>query len=94
MHRHGLVLSQYAEEDYAFELLGDGVAGLGYLLTERVSRIDELVRALHEVARGGSVIDPKGGRRRRSVSPHFAGPKACRSSTDPAAASDPSAGRR
>jgi DNA-binding NarL/FixJ family response regulator len=54
-----LVLSQYAEEDYAFELLGDGVAGVGYLLKERVSRIDELVRALHEVAHGGSVIDPK-----------------------------------
>jgi DNA-binding NarL/FixJ family response regulator len=54
-----VVLSQYVEEDYAFELLADGVEGLGYLLKERVSDLDELVRALHEVARGGSVLDPK-----------------------------------
>jgi DNA-binding NarL/FixJ family response regulator len=53
------VLSQYVEEDYAFELLADGVAGMGYLLKERVSDLDEVVRALHEVARGGSVLDPK-----------------------------------
>jgi len=54
-----VVLSQYVEEDYAFELLKDGVAGLGYLLKERVSQLDELVRALHDVARGGSALDPK-----------------------------------
>jgi DNA-binding NarL/FixJ family response regulator len=54
-----VVLSQYVEEDYAFELLADGVAGMGYLLKERVADLDELVRALHEVARGGSVLDPK-----------------------------------
>jgi DNA-binding NarL/FixJ family response regulator len=54
-----LVLSQYVEEDYAFDLLSEGVAGLGYLLKERVSQRDELVRALHDVARGGSVLDPR-----------------------------------
>lgn len=54
-----VVLSQYVEEDYAFELLAEGVAGMGYLLKERVSDLDELIRALHEVARGGSVLDPK-----------------------------------
>jgi DNA-binding NarL/FixJ family response regulator len=54
-----VVLSQYVEEDYAYDLLQDGVAGLGYLLKERVSQVDELVRALHEVARGGSALDPK-----------------------------------
>jgi len=54
-----VVLSQYVEEEYAFELLQDGVAGLGYLLKERVSQVDELVRALNEVARGGSALDPK-----------------------------------
>ena len=53
-----VVLSQYVEEDYAFELLADGVAGMGYLLKERVSDLDEVVRAVHEVARGGSVLDP------------------------------------
>jgi DNA-binding NarL/FixJ family response regulator len=54
-----VVLSQYVETDYAVELLADGVEGVGYLLKERVSDIDELVRALHEVARGGSALDPK-----------------------------------
>lgn len=54
-----VVLSQYVEEDYAMALLSDGVAGLGYLLKERVSEVDELVRALEEVARGGSALDPK-----------------------------------
>jgi DNA-binding NarL/FixJ family response regulator len=54
-----VVLSQFAEEEYAYELLKDGAAGLGYLLKERVSNLDELVRALNEVARGGSVLDPK-----------------------------------
>jgi DNA-binding NarL/FixJ family response regulator len=52
-----VVLSQYVEEDYAFDLLANGVAGMGYLLKERVNDLDELVRALHEVARGGSVLD-------------------------------------
>ncbi|RZT07543.1 LuxR family two component transcriptional regulator [Kribbella sp. VKM Ac-2569] len=54
-----VVLSQYVEEEYAFDLLSDGVAGLGYLLKERVSELDELVRALYDVARGGSVLDPR-----------------------------------
>jgi DNA-binding NarL/FixJ family response regulator len=54
-----VVLSQYVEDDYAFDLLQDGVAGLGYLLKERVSEVEELLRALNEVARGGSALDPK-----------------------------------
>jgi len=54
-----VVLSQYAEDEYAYELLKDGAAGLGYLLKERVADLDELVRALREVSRGGSVLDPK-----------------------------------
>jgi DNA-binding NarL/FixJ family response regulator len=54
-----VVLSQYVEEDYALALLSEGVAGLGYLLKERVSDIAELVRALDDVARGGSALDPK-----------------------------------
>ena len=51
--------SQFAEEDYVYDLLKDGAAGLGYLLKERVADVTELVRALTEVARGGSVLDPK-----------------------------------
>jgi DNA-binding NarL/FixJ family response regulator len=54
-----VVLSQFAEEEYAYELLKDGAAGLGYLLKERVADVSELVRALNEVTRGGSVLDPK-----------------------------------
>jgi DNA-binding NarL/FixJ family response regulator len=54
-----VVLSQFAEEEYAYDLLKDGAAGLGYLLKERVADVDELVRALSEVSRGGSVLDPK-----------------------------------
>ena len=54
-----VVLSQFADEDYVYELLKDGAEGLGYLLKERVADVEELVRALTEVARGGSVLDPK-----------------------------------
>jgi DNA-binding NarL/FixJ family response regulator len=54
-----VVLSQFAEEEYAYELLKDGAAGLGYLLKERVADVTEVIRALNEVAKGGSVLDPK-----------------------------------
>jgi DNA-binding NarL/FixJ family response regulator len=53
-----VVLSQYVEEDYAFALLAEGASGVGYLLKERIGDLDEIGRALHEVARGGSVLDP------------------------------------
>ena len=54
-----VVLSQYDEPAYAVTLLDGGAAGRAYLLKERVSDPDQLVGALREVARGGSVIDPK-----------------------------------
>jgi DNA-binding NarL/FixJ family response regulator len=54
-----VVLSQYAEDEYAYELLRDGAAGLGYLLKERVADLDEVVRALQEVAKGGSILDAR-----------------------------------
>jgi DNA-binding NarL/FixJ family response regulator len=54
-----VVLSQFVEADYALDLLSDGVSGLGYLLKERVSELDDVLRALHEVTRGGSALDPK-----------------------------------
>jgi DNA-binding NarL/FixJ family response regulator len=54
-----VVLSQHADEAYAFQLLQHGTAGLAYLLKERVGYLDELLRALREVAAGGSVIDPQ-----------------------------------
>ena len=54
-----LVLSQYDEAEYALALLERGARGRGYLLKQRVSDLDQLVAAIREVARGGSVIDPK-----------------------------------
>jgi DNA-binding NarL/FixJ family response regulator len=53
-----VVLSQYANALYAFELFRDGTSGLAYLLKDRVGNLDELVRAVVAVTEGGSVIDP------------------------------------
>jgi DNA-binding NarL/FixJ family response regulator len=54
-----VVLSQYAEPAYALELFDGGSEGRAYLLKERVSDPAQLVGAIREVARGGSVVDPK-----------------------------------
>jgi DNA-binding NarL/FixJ family response regulator len=54
-----VVLSQYVAPEYALELLDTGSERRAYLLKERVSDVDQLLRAIQEVARGGSVIDPK-----------------------------------
>ncbi len=54
-----VVLSQYADAEYALALLDKGAAGRAYLLKERVSDLDQLVNAIREVARGGSAIDAK-----------------------------------
>jgi len=53
-----VVLSAHDDEAYALALLGGGESGLAYLLKERVAEGDELVRAIREVAAGGSAIDP------------------------------------
>ncbi|MFJ3903680.1 LuxR C-terminal-related transcriptional regulator [Streptomyces sp. NPDC090025] len=53
-----LVLSQYVEESYATELLGQGASGVGYLLKDRVSHIEEFQQALERVAAGGTALDP------------------------------------
>jgi len=53
-----VVLSQHTDEVYAFALLQDGTGGLAYLLKDRLGDVEDLIRALREVARGGSVIDP------------------------------------
>jgi DNA-binding NarL/FixJ family response regulator len=54
-----LVLSQYLEEEYALELLGDDAAGVGYLLKDRVSDLDRFTEAIRRVAEGGSALDPE-----------------------------------
>lgn len=53
-----VVLSQHADEAYAFQLLKNGTSGLAYLLKERVGDMDELLRAFRETMAGRSVIDP------------------------------------
>jgi DNA-binding NarL/FixJ family response regulator/class 3 adenylate cyclase len=65
-----LVLSQYVEPGYAMELLGDNAEGVGYLLKDRVSDVEEFTAAVRRVAEGGSALDPAVvsqlvGRRRR-----------------------------
>jgi DNA-binding NarL/FixJ family response regulator len=61
-HRPGapmLVLSQYVEASYAADLLADGSGAVGYLLKDRVARVEEFLDALARVARGATVLDPQ-----------------------------------
>ena len=52
-----LVLSQYVERTYAAELLADGQGGVGYLLKDRVTALDDFLDAIDRVAAGGTVMD-------------------------------------
>jgi len=54
-----LVLSQFYEESYALDLIGDRPEGVGYLLKERVGDVSVFVDAVERVARGGSALDPE-----------------------------------
>jgi DNA-binding NarL/FixJ family response regulator len=65
-----LVLSQYVEAGYAMDLLSESAEGVGYLLKDRISDVDEFRSAVRRVAEGGSALDPTVvsrlvGRRRR-----------------------------
>ena len=53
-----LVLSQYVEPGYALELLSESAEGVGYLLKDRVSDVEEFSAAVRRVAEGGSALDP------------------------------------
>ncbi len=53
-----LVLSQYVELGLALKLLADSAEGVGYLLKDRISDVDEFVAAVRRVADGGSALDP------------------------------------
>jgi DNA-binding NarL/FixJ family response regulator len=53
-----LVLSQYYEEHYALDLIGERPEGVGYLLKERVGDVEAFVEAVARVAAGGSALDP------------------------------------
>jgi DNA-binding NarL/FixJ family response regulator len=65
-----LVLSQYAEERYAVDLIGENAEGVGYLLKDRVTDFKGFAEAVRRIGSGGSVLDPTVvahmlGRRRR-----------------------------
>jgi len=53
-----LVLSQYVEVGLAMKLLADSAEGVGYLLKDRISDVEDFVNAVRRVAEGGSAIDP------------------------------------
>jgi DNA-binding NarL/FixJ family response regulator len=53
-----IVLSQFLEDRYALELVGERAEGVGYLLKDRVGDLGLLVDAVQRVARGGSALDP------------------------------------
>lgn len=53
-----VILSQYDDPEYAIALLGEGAAGYGYLLKDRLAEGDQLVQAIRAVATGGSALDP------------------------------------
>ena len=54
-----VVLSQYVQRQYAFELLQNRPAGVGYLLKQRISDIDKFVADVRLVGSGGTVLDPR-----------------------------------
>lgn len=65
-----LVLSQFLEEQYPLDLIGDDAEGVGYLLKTRVADVASFVESVRRVAAGGSALDPDVvalmvGRRRR-----------------------------
>jgi DNA-binding NarL/FixJ family response regulator len=65
-----LVLSAYLESEYALELLSESAEGVGYLLKDRVSDVEQFLSAVRRVGEGGSALDPEivsrlVGRRRR-----------------------------
>ncbi|QIS12724.1 response regulator transcription factor [Nocardia arthritidis] len=69
-----VVLSQYVEASYATDLLAQaGLGGVGYLLKDRISKLEELSDALERVAAGGTALDPEvvaglfAGRKRRPL---------------------------
>jgi DNA-binding NarL/FixJ family response regulator len=69
-----LILSQYYEEDYAIELIGERADGVGYLLKERIGDVAIFIDAVDRVAAGGSALDPEVvtrmlGSRRRTEGP-------------------------
>jgi DNA-binding NarL/FixJ family response regulator len=53
-----VVLSQFLEDRYALELVGERADGVGYLLKERVGDVKLFADSVRRVAAGGSALDP------------------------------------
>jgi DNA-binding NarL/FixJ family response regulator len=53
-----LVLSQYVEPGYAMELLAESAEGIGYMLKDRVSDLEQFASAARRVGEDGSALDP------------------------------------
>jgi DNA-binding NarL/FixJ family response regulator len=53
-----LVLSQHVEPSFALRLVADGAGGVGYLLKDRITDLDDVTDAIRRISKGGSVIDP------------------------------------
>jgi DNA-binding NarL/FixJ family response regulator/class 3 adenylate cyclase len=53
-----LVLSQYVEAGYALDLLSESAEGVGYLLKDRISDVEQFASSVRRVAEGGSALDP------------------------------------
>jgi DNA-binding NarL/FixJ family response regulator len=54
-----LVISSYVEDSYASQLLSGGTGAVGYLLKDRVGKVEDFLDALHRVAAGGTAMDPE-----------------------------------
>jgi DNA-binding NarL/FixJ family response regulator len=54
-----VVLSQFLEDRYALELVGDRADGVGYLLKDRVGDPTLFADSVRRVAAGGSALDPQ-----------------------------------
>jgi DNA-binding NarL/FixJ family response regulator len=68
-----VVLSQYLEDRYPLELVGERAEGVGYLLKERVGDLMLFADSVRRVAAGGTALDPQVVQRmvgrRRAASP-------------------------
>lgn len=54
-----LLLSQTIESHHALELARRHPSGFGYLLKDRIANVATLIDAVHQVAAGGTVLDPE-----------------------------------
>jgi DNA-binding NarL/FixJ family response regulator len=54
-----LMLSQFSDEAYAIDLIGDNARSVGYLLKDRIADLESFTDAIRRVAAGGSVLDPE-----------------------------------